>query len=120
MASRVVGPEEPSLVVVRETPQLPSLPRAEAQRLRRSVRGFADVLLPELARRAADIALSSENEKLALEAIKWLASISLRGKSNEDLDPEGPIVDAQSKEATDSALAKLEETTASEVDSGSE
>jgi hypothetical protein len=95
MASKVVDPQMPTSVIKRAVDELPALPIDEARRLRRAVRSAADVVLPQIYKRLVDIALNSDNEKLAAMVGLELMKVSLKGKSNEEIDPDQPTVDGE-------------------------
>jgi hypothetical protein len=92
MGTKVVDPKVPTSVIQRAVDELPALPQAEARRLRRAVRGAADVVLPQIFRRLVDIALNTEDEKLAADLGWKLMGMSVKGKANEEVDPDGPEV----------------------------
>lgn len=87
MGTKVVDPAIPTTVIQRAVDELPALPQAEARRLRRAVRAAADVALPQIFKRLVDIALNSEDEDLAASVGLKLMAMSMKGKSNEELDP---------------------------------
>ena len=100
--------------------RLPALPREEAQRARRAVRAMADLQAIPMMRNLIDLANNAEDEKLRRLCILDVLALSVRTKSNEELDPESPVVDGTTSEAKETALAALEEATATEEDPGSE
>lgn len=106
MSTRVVKPGEPSIERVEQ--KLPVLPRSEAHRIRRTSRGYFDILLPEAMRVIAD-ALTSED----MDDRKWAAEKVLRATlastPNESSDPETVTVDGTSKPVD--ALKDLEKLT---------
>lgn len=109
MATKVVDPQMPTSIITRAVDELPSLPQEEARRLRRAVRSAVDVALPQLYSRLIQIALNTEDEKLAADLGIRLMKFSLKEKSNEELDPDPThTVDG---EVVKDAVAKLEEET---------
>lgn len=87
MGTKVVDPAIPTSVIQRAVDELPALPQAEARRIRRAVRGAADVVLPQIFQRLVQIALTSEDETLAANVGLKLMAMSMKGKSNEEMDP---------------------------------
>lgn len=87
------------------------LPKEEAYRLRRQARTMADQLTPWAVKGLVDMARETEDPKLKRLLLLDILHISLKDKSNEEIDPEGPIVDGKASKAEDDALAALENET---------
>lgn len=107
MATKVVSPGEGSSVE-RVERKLPVLPSAEAHRIRRAARSYADSLLPLAMARLANM-LESEDEEIAWKALDRILKISLAGVANETSDPETAIVDGSARPLD--ALKNLEDMT---------
>ena len=106
MSSRMVKPGEPSLEAVEQ--KLPILPRQEAHRIRRTARGYFDVLLPEAIKVIQDALVSEDMDDRKWAADKVLKA-TLANTPNEIADPETAVVDSTAKPAE--ALKALEEMT---------
>lgn len=116
MPTRVVKPDAPSqTLVTRELSALPTLPREEAQRMRKAARSFADACLPAHIRQMAQLTLS-EDEEMQYKALQFMIKLSLgTAKSNEEIDPPeaevmGKLVDGKDP------VSELEEETANAGD----
>lgn len=95
MGIKVISSGDTSGIVAREAEALPSLPRAEAQRLRRAARGYVDVMLPQIIKSVMEQAFNGESEKVRQAALFKLMDIAMQGKSNEEIDPEEREVDGK-------------------------
>lgn len=120
MPTRVVQPDEPSKTLVqREVDALPTLPREEAQRMRKAARSFADATLPYNIRQMAAMT-EAEDEDLRFKALQFMIKLSLgTAKSNEEMDPapqevEGKLVNGKNP------VDQLEEETANAGDGSGE
>lgn len=114
MATKVVDANSPSTPEGTEKPlvkiykPMPLLPREEALRLRRATRNAADSLAPWALQKMAELVENTVDDEIRLKALKEILAISISKKSTEELDPDGPVVDAS---AVSDALAALEKET---------
>lgn len=106
MGFKVVDPGDRSIEKV--DVKLPTLPREEGHRIRRTSRAYFDVMLPEAIRVIQD-ALASED----MDDRKWAADKVLKATlsaiPNETVDPENTVIDSTAKEVD--ALKDLEKET---------
>lgn len=82
--------ENPEDKIVKQELKLPTLPREEARRYRQAAREMADALMPTYMRRLAEM-IEAEDYDVVLRAGKELRTMSMSGRSNEDLDPQDVI-----------------------------
>ena len=109
MGFKVVKPGEESLSIAKqETEALPILPRDEAHRVRRASRNAMDALLPWAIREMVELARTTENEDLKFKILDKIVSKSLGSKSNDEVDPEDPMVNGK---VVDADLEALERST---------
>ena len=112
MGLKIIDPEAPSQdgekKIVRIYKPLPMLPREEAMRMRRATRNAADSLAPWALQELAQLAESCEDPGVKHKILMDILKISIAGKSNEEVDPDAPVVDGKT---VDQALKALEKET---------
>lgn len=112
MPISLVNAEEPSAELAKSKPKQASvLPKEESYRLRRRVRSMADQLSPWALNTLVKMAQESDDPKFIRLVCLDVLNITTSRKSNEDVDPEGPVVDSTATKAEDEALATLETST---------
>jgi len=118
MAIKVVEAGEPATEAISTRKVSAVLPRDEAFRLRRAVRSMADSLSPWALKGLYELAQDTADPKLKRLLLLDILSISMNKKSNEEIDPEAPTVDAVATKAEEEALSALESKT--ELGTGSD